>query len=217
MCIRDRFQIVTPVSKKSITFLDTPGHAAFLKMRERGANITDIIVLVVSIEDSVMPQTLEAIKHIKNSGNELIVAITKIDTIKRPKDREKAIERVTNDLISQDIPVEKIGGDVQVIPISAKTGENMDLFEESIILLSDIMDVRAENSLKTLVEGWVLESQVRKTVGNVATVLVKRGTLQKGKILLCGNTYCRVKLMVDDLGKDVIKAEPCLLYTSRCV
>lgn len=209
------FQIVTPVSKKSITFLDTPGHAAFLKMRERGANITDIIVLVVSIEDSVMPQTLEAIKHIKNSGNELIVAITKIDTIKRPKDREKAIERVTNDLISQDIPVEKIGGDVQVIPISAKTGENMDLFEESIILLSDIMDVRAENSLKTLVEGWVLESQVRKTVGNVATVLVKRGTLQKGKILLCGNTYCRVKLMVDDLGKDVIKAEPAQVVEVR--
>lgn len=93
----------------------------------------------------------------------------------------KKIEKVINDLIVQGIPVEKIGGDVQVIPISAKTGENMDLLEESIVLLSEVMDIRAENSPKTIAEGWIIESQVKKQVGNVATVLVKKGTLQKGK------------------------------------
>ncbi|EJS41771.1 ifm1p [Saccharomyces arboricola H-6] len=202
------FQIITPKSGKRITFLDTPGHAAFLKMRERGANITDIIVLVVSVEDSVMPQTLEAIKHAKKSGNELIIAITKIDRIPQPKERERKIEKVINDLIVQDIPVEKIGGDVQVIPISAKTGENMDLLEESIVLLSELMDIRAENSPKTVAEGWIIESQVKKQVGNVATVLVKKGTLQKGKILICGNTFCKIKNLIDDKGIPISKATP---------
>lgn len=202
------FQVVTPVSKKKITFLDTPGHPVFLKMRERGANITDIIVLVVSIEDSIMPQTIEAIRHAKNSGNELIVAITKIDRLSQPKEREKAIEKVTNDLITHDIAVEKIGGDVQVIPISARTGENMDLLEESIILLSDVMDIKAENSPKTMAEGWVLESQVKKAVGNVATVLVKKGTVKKGKVLICGNTYCKVRGIQNEGGKQVPQATP---------
>ena len=202
------FQIITPESKKKITFLDTPGHAAFLKMRERGANITDIIVLVISIEDSIMPQTIEAIKHIKQSGNELIVAITKIDRISNLNERERLFEKVSNDLIVNEISIEKIGGEVQVIPISAKTGENMDLLEESIVLLSDIMDIRAENSKKTLVEGWVLESQVKKMKGNVATMLVKKGTLQKGKVLLCGNTYCKVKNLLNDANKPILQALP---------
>lgn len=202
------FQVVTPISKRKITFLDTPGHPVFLRMRERGANITDIIVLVVSIEDSIMPQTIEAIKHAKNSGNELIVAITKIDRLSQPRQREKAIEKITNDLIAKDISVEKIGGDVQVIPISARTGENMDLLEESIVLLSDVMDIKAENSGKTLAEGWILESQVKKSVGNVATVLVKKGILQKGKILLCGNTYCKIRSIIDGAGKQINKALP---------
>lgn len=202
------FQVVTPISKRKITFLDTPGHPVFLRMRERGANITDIIVLVVSIEDSIMPQTIEAIKHAKNSGNELIVAITKIDRLSQPRQREKAIEKITNDLIAKDISVEKIGGDVQVIPISARTGENMDLLEESIVLLSDVMDIKAENSGKTLAEGWILESQVKKSVGNVATVLVKKGILQKGKILLCGNTYCKIRSIIDGAGKQINKAPP---------
>lgn len=202
------FQVITPVSKKKITFLDTPGHPVFLKMRERGANITDIIVLVVSIEDSIMPQTIEAIKHAKNSGNELIVAITKIDRLTQPKEREKAMEKVTNDLISHDIAVEKIGGEVQVIPISARTGENMDLLEESIVLLSDVMDIKAENSPKTVAEGWILESQVKKAIGNVATVLVKKGTVQKGKILICGNTYCKVRSIQNEGGLQIPKALP---------
>lgn len=202
------FQVITPVSKKKITFLDTPGHPVFLKMRQRGANITDIIILVVSMEDSIMPQTVEAIKHAKNSGNELIVAITKIDRISQPKQREKAIEKVTNDLVANDIAVEKIGGDVQVIPISAKTGENMDLLEESIILLSEVMDIKAENSLKTMAEGWIIESRVKKTIGNVATVLVKKGVLQRGKILICGNTYCKVKNIQNEGSEQLAKAFP---------
>ncbi|KAI8390675.1 probable Translation initiation factor IF-2, mitochondrial [Nakaseomyces glabratus] len=204
------FQVVTPLSGRKITFLDTPGHAAFLKMRERGANITDIIVLVVSLEDSVMPQTIEAIKHIKNSGNQLIVAITKIDKMPDKSQRNKYLEKVENDLISQGIEIEKIGGDVQVIPVSAKNGENMDTFEESIVLLSDIMDIRSENGPRTVAEGWILESKVRKTIGNAATVLVKKGTIKKGDILLCGNTYCKVRSMrgSDENNKSLNLAPP---------
>lgn len=202
------FQVITPSSKRKITFLDTPGHAAFLKMRERGANITDIIVLVVSIEDSIMPQTVEAIKHAKNSGNETIIAITKIDKLKQPKEREKALERITADLIFHDIQLEQMGGDVQVVPLSARSGENMDMLEESIVLLSDVMDIRAEDSNKVAAEGWVLESQVKKTVGNVATVLLRKGCLQKGSILVSGNTYCKVRNLLDSAGKTVAKAMP---------
>ncbi|KAG0660382.1 Translation initiation factor IF-2, mitochondrial [Maudiozyma exigua] len=202
------FQVVTPVSKKKITFLDTPGHAAFLKMRERGANITDIIVLVVSIEDSIMPQTKEAIKHIKNSGNQLIVAITKIDKISNPKEREKKLEKVTNDLIANDIMVEKIGGDVQVIPISAKDGENMDLLEESIILLSDMMDIKTENSKNTMTEGFIIESEMKSAMGNVATILVRKGTLKTQSVILCGNTYCKVRSILGDSDKKITKALP---------
>lgn len=202
------FQVVTPVSKKKITFLDTPGHAAFLKMRERGANITDIIVLVVSIEDSIMPQTKEAIKHIKNSGNQLIVAITKIDKVSNSKEREKRLEKITNDLISNDIMVEKIGGDVQVIPISAKDGENMDLLEESIILLSDMMDIKTENSKNTMTEGYIIESQMKSTMGNIATILVRRGTLNTQSVILCGNTYCKVRSILGDSNTKITKALP---------
>lgn len=202
------FQIITPISKKSITFLDTPGHSAFLKMRERGANITDIIILVVSIEDSIMPQTLEAIKHIKNSGNQLIVAVTKIDKYPQLNERQKKLDKVLNDLIIHGIEIEKIGGDVQVIPISAKNGENMDLLEESIITLSEIMDIKAENSKNTLLEGWILESKIDKLIGNVATVLIKKGTLTKSKILICGNTYAKVKSIINDKNKQIVKALP---------
>ena len=202
------FQVVTPVSKRKITFLDTPGHAAFLKMRERGATITDIVVLVVSAEDSLMPQTLEAIKHARKSGNQMIVAITKIDRLTNAKQREKAIEKVNLDLMNHEIPIERIGGDVQVVPISARTGENMDLLEESIVLLSDVMDLKAERGPNTVLEGYILESEVKKTTGNVSTVLVTKGDLVKGNILICGNTYCKVRSIRDESGKTVTKAGP---------
>ncbi|SCU91518.1 LAMI_0E06216g1_1 [Lachancea mirantina] len=201
------FQIETPVSGRKITFLDTPGHSAFLKMRQRGATITDIVVLVVSAEDSLMPQTLEAIKHVRASGNELIIAITKIDKISK-RERDKAIDRVNNDLLSHDISIEKVGGDVQVIPISARTGENMDLLEESIVVLSDLMDLKAENATNTVAEGFILESEVKKTVGNTATVLITKGTLQKGKVFVCGNTYCKVRSLCDEGGRAKLKALP---------
>lgn len=202
------FQVTTPVTKQKITFLDTPGHAAFLKMRERGANITDIIVLVISMEDSIKPQTVEAIKHIKNSGNELIVAITKIDKFLRLEDRKKKLTKIINDLMQHGIMVEDSGGDIQLVQISAKTGENMENLEESIVSLSEIMDIRSENLSSTMVQGWIVESKIKNKVGNIATVLIKKGTLKKGDILLCGNTYCRVKSMTNNNNKPVTQALP---------
>ncbi|AGO12325.1 AaceriAEL034Wp [[Ashbya] aceris (nom. inval.)] len=202
------FQVVTPVSKRKITFLDTPGHEAFLKMRERGANITDIVILVVSAEDSIKPQTIEAIKHVKKSGNELIVAITKVDKFRSAKEKEAAVNKIMTDLLQYDIHAEDLGGNVPVIPISAKSGENMDLLEENIILVSDGMELQAEVGKKTHVEGWVLESEVQKTLGNVSTVLIKKGILRKGSVLLSGNTYCKVRNLIDENGASVASASP---------
>lgn len=202
------FQVVTPVSKRKITFLDTPGHEAFLKMRERGANITDIVVLVVSAEDSIKPQTIEAIKHVKKSGNELIVAITKVDKLRSAKEKETVINKIMNDLLQHEIHAEDLGGNVPVIPISAKSGENMDLLEENIILVSDGMELQAEVGKNTLVEGWILESEVQKTLGNVSTVLIKKGIIRKGAVLLSGNTYCKVRNLIGENGASVAMATP---------
>lgn len=202
------FQITTPITKKKITFLDTPGHAAFLKMRERGANVTDIIILVIAIEDSIKPQTIEAIKHIKKSGNELIVAVTKIDKISREDERNKQLDKIANQLLNYEITTEAKGGDVQLIPISAKTGENMNLLEESIITLSDIMDIKTENSKNTLLEGWIIESKLNASAGNSATVLIKKGSLKRGSILLSGSTYCKVKNMSNEFNSDLNLALP---------
>lgn len=202
------FQVTTPITKKKITFLDTPGHAAFLKMRERGANVTDIIVLVIAIEDSIKPQTVEAMKHIKNSGNELIIAVTKIDKVTRVDERNKQLDKIANQLLNYDIATESKGGDVQLIPVSAKTGENMDVFEESIITLSDIMDIKTENSKSTLVQGWIIESKLNSFVGNSASVLIKKGTLQKGTVLICGKTYCKVRNISNKIDPNMTMALP---------
>ncbi|KAM3160164.1 Tr-type G domain-containing protein [Lachancea thermotolerans] len=202
------FQVETPISKRRITFLDTPGHAAFLKMRERGATITDIVILVISAEDSLMPQTLEALKHARNSGNQMVVAITKIDRFSNPKQREAAIEKVNLDMMNHEIPIERIGGDVQVVPISARTGENMELLEESIVLLSDVMDLKAETGAQATLEGYILESEMKKTTGNVSTILITKGELRKGKVLICGNTYCKVRSIKNENGQEVAKATP---------
>ncbi|SCU91127.1 LAME_0E11364g1_1 [Lachancea meyersii CBS 8951] len=202
------FQVETPVSKRKITFLDTPGHAAFLKMRERGANVTDIVVLVVSMDDSLMPQTLEALKHARKAGSQMIVAITKIDRISNVKEREKAIEKVSIDLMNNEVPIERMGGDVQVVTISARTGENMNLLEESIVALSDIMDLKAERGSNAVAEGFVIESEVKKSVGNVSTVLITKGLLRKGSILICGNTYCKVRSMSSEQRVSLAEAGP---------
>lgn len=194
------FVVQTPVSKKKITFLDTPGHAAFLKMRERGANITDIIILVVAAEDSVKPQTIEAIKHAKASGVPVVVAINKCDK------EEANPDKVVADLSTNGIDVEDYGGETPVVRISAKTGMGMKELEETIVTIAEILELKTEE--KGIVEGWVLESQVKKGLGNVATFLVKKGELKPGCILVAGTTFCKVRVMKDENNKVIKIAKP---------
>ncbi|KAF8476878.1 hypothetical protein BDZ91DRAFT_648164 [Kalaharituber pfeilii] len=186
-------------SGKTVTFLDTPGHAAFLSMRERGANVTDIVILVVAADDSVMPQTLEAIKHAKSANVPMIVAMNKID-------KESAdTERVKQDLARYGVEIEDIGGDVQVIPVSAKTGQGMEDLEEATLALAEILDMRAETDGPC--EGWVLEATTKKR-GRVATILVRRGTLRPGDIVVAGKTWARVRNLLNEAGTEVSEAGP---------
>lgn len=195
------FSVITPLSKKKITFLDTPGHAAFLKMRERGAIITDIVILVVAADDSVMPQTIEAIKHAKRSGVPLIVAINKCDI------QGVNCDKVLADLSAQDIDIEDYGGDTQTVRVSGKTGLNMDKLEEAVITLSEMSDFQAEEK-GIRAEGWIIESQVVQGLGSIATVLVRRGTLKTGDVIVAGTTYCKIRGMKDEKGVSVKSAGP---------
>lgn len=195
------FSVVTPISQKRITFLDTPGHAAFLKMRERGAIVTDIVILVVAADDSVMPQTLEALKHAKKANVSIIVAINKCDKPGANPDK------VAGDLASHGIDPEEYGGDTQVIRISAKNGTNMDKLEESVIALSDLNEFKSEYS-GIPSESWVIESSLLKGIGNLATLIVRRGTIKVGAILVAGKTYCKVRGMKDENGKVIKSAGP---------
>ncbi|KAI1331499.1 hypothetical protein F5Y16DRAFT_360085 [Xylariaceae sp. FL0255] len=186
-------------SGKPITFLDTPGHAAFLTMRQRGANVTDIVVLVVAADDSVKPQTLEALKHARAAKVPMIVAITKID-------KEGArVEQVKNDLAQHGVEIEDFGGDVQVVCVSGKTGAGMEDLEENILTLSEILDHRAETDGPA--EGWVLESS-QKTSGKAATVLVKRGTLRPGDHIAAGRTWAKIRNLRNEAGVDIEEAPP---------
>lgn len=187
-------------SGKIITFLDTPGHAAFLSMRQRGANVTDIVVLVVAVDDSVKPQTLEALKHAQNAKVPIIVAINKID--KDPY----GIEQVKQDLGANGVEIEDFGGDVQVVAVSGKTGQGMDDLEESILTLSEILDVRSE--VNGMAEGWILEASVKKHHGKAATVLVKRGTMRVGDLVVAGTTYAKIRMMRNEAGVAVQEAGP---------
>ncbi|GME68191.1 unnamed protein product [Ambrosiozyma monospora] len=195
------FSVVTPKSKKKITFLDTPGHAAFLKMRERGANMTDVVILVVAAEDSVMPQTVEAIKHAKNAGVPVIVAINKCDK------EEANPDKVVADLSANGVDVEDYGGEVPVVRISAKTGMGMEDLEENIVAVSELQELKAEPK-GVPVEGWILESNVQKGLGNASTFLVKKGQLKPGAFLVAGTTWCKVKLMRNEFGKKITVAGP---------
>ncbi|KAJ3563582.1 hypothetical protein NPX13_g8146 [Xylaria arbuscula] len=186
-------------SGKPITFLDTPGHAAFLTMRQRGANVTDIVVLVVAADDSVKPQTLEALKHARAAKVPIIVAINKID-----KDGAR-IDAVKHDLATAGVEIEDFGGDVQVVCVSGKTGQGMDDLEENILTLSEILDHRAEPD--GAAEGWVLESSLKPT-GKVATVLVKRGTLRPGDYIAAGVTWAKIRQLRNEAGVDVTEAPP---------
>ncbi|KAF9359909.1 hypothetical protein BGX34_008081 [Mortierella sp. NVP85] len=191
---------VTLPSKQQITFLDTPGHAAFSAMRARGAHTTDIVVLVVAAEDGVMPQTVEAIKHAEEAGVPIVVAINKCD--KYGAEPEKAKQA----LLKYGITVEDLGGETQCVEVSGLTGMNLDKLEETILTLAEVLDLRAEVDMKG--EGHVIESQIEKGRGSVATVLVKRGTLRVGDNIVAGDTWCKVKALVNDQGKAVKEAPP---------
>ncbi|ETI29361.1 translation initiation factor IF-2 [Cladophialophora carrionii CBS 160.54] len=193
------FSVTMPGSERNITFLDTPGHAAFLEMRRRGAVVTDIVVLVVAADDSVKAQTIEAIKHAREAGVQMIVAINKVD--KPGAD----IEQVKRDLMQHDIVVEDFGGEYQAIPVSGKTGRGMDDLEEAILTLADVADFRAENDGPA--EGWIIESRVGIT-GRVATVLVRRGTLRPGDFIVAGTTWARVRTLRNDAGELIEEAPP---------
>ncbi|MCJ1462028.1 hypothetical protein MMC07_000628 [Pseudocyphellaria aurata] len=182
-----------------ITFLDTPGHAAFLSMRERGANVTDIVILVVAADDSVKPQTIEAIKHAQAARVPMIVAVSKID---KP---EADVERVKHDLARHSVEIEDFGGDTQVVCISGKTGQGMVELEDAVIALADILDIRAETDGQA--EGRVVESTTKKG-GRIATVLVQRGTITRGDVLVAGSTWAKVRSLRNEAGAQVTAAGP---------
>lgn len=193
------FSVKMPGSDRQITFLDTPGHAAFLDMRRRGAVVTDIVVLVVAADDSVKPQTIEAIKHALEAKVHIIVAINKVDK------EDADISRVKQDLANNGIVVEDYGGEYQAIELSGKTGKGMPELEEAILTLADVSDFRAEVDGST--EGWILESKVTQA-GRVATTLVRRGTLRIGDFIVAGTTWARVKTLRNDAGALVEEALP---------
>lgn len=182
-----------------ITFLDTPGHAAFLNMRQRGANVTDIVILVVAADDSVKPQTVEAINHAQAAKVPMIVAVSKIDK------EEANVERVKHDLARHGLEIEDFGGDTQVICISGKTGQGMAELEDAAIALADILDLRAETDGQA--EGRILESTTNKG-GRIATVLVQRSTITCGDVLVAGLTWTKVRSLRNEAGAQVTAAGP---------
>ncbi|TPL05154.1 MULTISPECIES: translation initiation factor IF-2 [unclassified Mesorhizobium] len=187
---------------QKITFIDTPGHAAFTAMRARGAQVTDIAVLVVAADDSVMPQTIESISHAKAAGVPIIVAINKID--KHDADPQK----VRTELLRHEVFVESMGGEVLDVEVSATKGTNLDKLLEAILLQSEVLDLKA-NPDRTA-EGAVIEAQLDKGRGPVATVLVQTGTLMPGDIIVAGNEWGRVRALVNDRGEHVPEAPPAM-------
>ncbi|BAT59843.1 translation initiation factor IF-2 [Variibacter gotjawalensis] len=193
------YQVTAPTGGK-VTFIDTPGHAAFSAMRARGARVTDIVVLVVAADDGVMPQTIEAIQHAKAAKVPMIVAINKID---KPDSKP---ERVRSELLQYEVQVESMGGEVQDVEVSAKNKTNLDGLLESIALQSEILELKANPDRPA--EGTVIEAKLDKGRGSVATVLVQRGTLRTGDIIVAGTEFGRVRLLVSDKGENVAEAGP---------
>ncbi|MCL4671716.1 MAG: translation initiation factor IF-2 [Sphingomonadaceae bacterium] len=193
------YQIKTKGGDK-VTFLDTPGHAAFSQMRARGANVTDIVVLVVAADDGIMPQTIEAINHTKAANVPMIVAINKID--KPEANPQKIRER----LLEHNVIVEAMSGDVQDVEISAKTGQGLDELLEKIALQAELMELKARPDREA--EATVIEAQLDKGRGPVATVLITRGTLKRGDTFVVGTESGRVRALVDDQGKQIKEAGP---------
>ncbi|MEC8551600.1 MAG: translation initiation factor IF-2, partial [Pseudomonadota bacterium] len=183
-----------------ITFIDTPGHEAFTEMRSRGANITDIVILVVAADDSVMQQTIEAINHAKAAGCPVIVAVNKCD---KP---DADPQRVRNDLLQHEIITEGFGGDVLCVDVSALTGQGLDKLEEAIMLQAELLELTANPDRAA--SGVVVEAKVERGRGSVATLLVQRGTLKLGDIFVVGAESGRVRALLDDRGKNLKSATP---------
>ncbi len=183
-----------------VSFLDTPGHEAFTAMRARGAQATDIVILVVAADDGVMPQTKEAIKHAKAAGVPIVVAINKID---KP---DANLDRVKQELVAEEVVPEEYGGDVPFVQVSAKTGQGVDDLLEQVLLQAEVLELKAP--VDAAAKGLVIEAQLDKGRGPVATVLVQSGTLKTGDVVLAGSTYGRVRAMIDEDGKSIKTAGP---------
>jgi translation initiation factor IF-2 len=192
------YHVETP--RGVISFLDTPGHEAFTAMRARGAKATDIVILVVAADDGVMPQTKEAIKHARAAGVPIVVAINKID---KP---DANPERVKNELVVEEVVPEEFGGDSPFVAVSAKTGQGIDALLEQVLLQAEVLELRAP--VDAMAKGLVIEAQLDKGRGPVATVLVQSGTLKTGDVVLAGSTYGRVRAMLDENGKSIKSAGP---------
>jgi len=193
------YQVKT-IDDKSITFIDTPGHAAFTEMRARGSKITDIVILVVAADDGVKPQTVEAIKHAKAAKVPIIVAINKCDL------PEKNISKIKNEMMQYELIAEDLSGDTLFVEVSALKKINLDKLKESILLQSEILDLKASYSDKA--RGVVIESKIDKGKGPVSTVLISSGKLKRGDYFICGNTWGKIRAMIDYEGKIVNEALP---------
>jgi translation initiation factor IF-2 len=192
------YQVAT--SKGTITFLDTPGHAAFTAMRARGAKVTDVVVLVVAADDGVMPQTVEAIQHARAAGVPIVVAVNKIDK------SDADPERVRTELSKHEVIAEEWGGQNMFVNVSARTGAGVDALLDAILLQAEVLELSAPR--QGLASGWVVESSMEKGRGAVVTALVKKGTLKLGDAILAGTEYGRVRAMFDEAGKPVSEAPP---------
>ncbi|MEQ1686630.1 MAG: translation initiation factor IF-2 [Burkholderiaceae bacterium] len=192
------YHVDTP--RGMITFLDTPGHAAFTAMRARGAKATDIVILVVAADDGVMPQTKEAIAHAKAAGVPIVVAMNKMD---KP---EANIERLKSELVAEAVVPEDFGGESPFVPVSARTGMGIDTLLEQVLLQAEVLELRAPKD--SMAKGIVIEAQLDKGRGPVATVLVQSGTLKRGDVVLAGSSFGRVRAMLDENGKSIAEAGP---------
>lgn len=192
------YHVETP--RGVISFLDTPGHEAFTAMRARGAQATDIVILVVAADDGVMPQTKEAVKHAKAAGVPIVVAINKID---KP---DANADRVKQELVAEEVVPEEYGGESPFVPVSAKTGQGIDDLLEQVLLQAEVLELKAP--VDAMAKGLVIEAQLDKGRGPVATVLVQSGTLKTGDVVLAGQTYGRVRAMLDENGKSIKSAGP---------
>src|SRR5215216_3154281 len=193
------YQVTAPNGSR-ITFIDTPGHAAFTAMRARGAKVTDVVILVVAADDGVMPQTVEAIHHAKAAKVPLIVAINKID---KPDAKP---ERVRTELLQHEVQVESLGGDVVDVEVSAKNKTNLDKLLELIALQAELLELKVDTGRRA--EGRVIEAKLDRGRGPVATVLVQRGTLRVGDLIVAGAEWGRVRALVNDTGVPVQEAGP---------